>query len=283
MTSELGSLTERFTSTSEEMRREAARASAEIAAEQERLRAQLEQLPVAAQESSAGMRRALQEQIKALDQLSTLTSRAAVQRDVQIPDNNPPPHRPQPPGMGIGESPRSLSNLSSTIEQELGNRQRKQTRPPAGPRPAPDSREGWSLGDLLARASLDDDGASATPVSGGGTQGRTAFNLDLELIARALDPATASAVWSRLRAGQRGVMVRSIYSDRGRHVFDEVNQRCRSDVDLSRAISRYLADFERAVSESDLRDPSGRLTQSQLVSDAGRVYLFLAHAAGRLT
>ena len=274
MTSELGSLTDRFASTSEEMRREAARAAAEIAAEQDRLRAQLERLPVAAQESSAGMRRALQDQIMALDQLSMLTSRAAVQRDVQTPDDNPPPPR------GLGEAPRSLSSLSSTIEQELGNRQRKQQRPPSG-RAAPDNREGWSLGDLLARASLDEDGAPSA--SGGNGPGRTAFNLDLEAVARALDPATASAVWSRLRAGQRGVMVRSIYSDRGRHVFDEVNQRCRTDVDLSRAISRYLSDFERAVSESDLRDPSGRLTQSQLVSDAGRVYLFLAHAAGRLT
>ena len=276
MTSELGSLTDRFTSTSEDMRREAARVAAEIAAEQDRLRAQLERLPVAAQESSAGMRRALQDQIKALDQLSMLTSRAAVQRDVQTPDDvHPPPH-----SRGVGEVPRSLSSLSSTIEQELGNRQRKQPRPPLG-RAAPDNREGWSLGDLLARASLDDEGAPSA--SGGGGQGRTAFNLDLEAVARALDPATASAVWSRLRAGQRGVMVRSIYSDRGRHVFDEVSQRCRTDVDLSHAISRYLSDFERAVSESDLRDPSGRLTQSQLVSDAGRVYLFLAHAAGRLT
>ncbi len=281
MTSELGSLTDRFTSTSEDMRREASRAAAEIAAEQDRLRAQLEQLPVAAQESSASMRRALQDQIKALDQLSALTSRAAVQRDVQLPEGNPslPPHAS---GMAAAaEPPRSLSSLSSTIEQELGNRQRKQQRPASG-RAASDSREGWSLGDLLARASLDEDGGPSH-AGGGGAQGRTAFNLDLEAIARALDPATASAVWSRLRAGQRGVMVRSIYSDRGRHIFDEVNQRCRTDVDLSRAISRYLADFERAVSESDLRDPSGRLTQSQLVSDAGRVYLFLAHAAGRLT
>jgi predicted pyridoxine 5'-phosphate oxidase superfamily flavin-nucleotide-binding protein len=275
------------------MRREAARAAAEIAAEQDRLRAQLEHLPVAAQESSASMRRALQDQISALDQLSKLTSRAAVQRDVQTPEDNfaaPPSLGPDglgglgglggpQPGSG-GRDPRSLSSLSTTIEQELGTRQRRQQRPPAG-RSAPDTREGWSLGDLLARASLDEEGMQAT--GGDPRHGRAAFNLDLEAIARGLDPATAAAVWSRLRAGQRGVMVRSIYSDRGRHVFDEVSQRCRTDVDLSRAISRYLSDFERAVSESDLRDPTGRLTQNQLVSDAGRVYLFLAHAAGRLS
>jgi hypothetical protein len=269
VTSELGSMTDRFASTSEEMRREAARAAAEIAAEQDRLRAQLERLPVAAQESSASMRRALQDQIKALDQLSALTSRAARQRDVAPPEDAPPPP------LGASDT-RSLSSLSSAITQELGNRQRK-PRPTAG-RAGQDSREGWSLGDLLARASLDEEGTAA----GGAQRAHPAFNLDLEAIARALDPATAAAVWSRLRAGQRGVMVRSIYSDRGRHVFDEVSQRCRTDVDLSHAISRYLSDFERAVSESDARDPSGRLTQNQLVSDAGRVYLFLAHAAGRL-
>ncbi len=292
MTSELGSITDRFTSTSEDMRREAAQAASKIAAEQERLREQLERLPVAAQESSEGMRRALQDQINALDQLSMLTSRAAVQRDVISPEPAEKSAAPPPPPRRTSgkDTARSLTSLSSTIAQELGNRQRQQ-RPAAGRGGTSDTREGWSLGDLLARASLDDDapappggGAPRQDPAGSGParQAPAAFNLDLEAIARALDPATASAVWTRLRAGQRGVMVRSIYSDGGRHVFDEVNQRCRTDVDLSRAISRYLADFERAVAESDLRDPSGRLTQGQLVSDAGRVYLFLAHASGRL-
>jgi predicted pyridoxine 5'-phosphate oxidase superfamily flavin-nucleotide-binding protein len=274
------------------MRREAAQAASKIAAEQERLREQLERLPVAAQESSEGMRRALQDQINALDQLSMLTSRAAVQRDVISPEPAEKSATPPPPPRRTSgkDTARSLTSLSSTIAQELGNRQRQQ-RPAAGRGGTSDTREGWSLGDLLARASLDDDapappggGAPRPDPAGSGParQAPAAFNLDLEAIARALDPATASAVWTRLRAGQRGVMVRSIYSDGGRHVFDEVNQRCRTDVDLSRAISRYLADFERAVAESDLRDPSGRLTQGQLVSDAGRVYLFLAHASGRL-
>ena len=85
---------------------------------------------------------------------------------------------------------------------------------------------------------------------------QTAFNLDLEAIARALDPATAAAIWQRLRSGQRGVMVRSIYGNEGRAVFDDISHRCRNDGELSRTVSRYLADFERIVSESDARDPS---------------------------
>ncbi len=77
-------------------------------------------------------------------------------------------------------------------------------------------------------------------------------------------------------------MVRSIYANEGRALFDDLAHRCRSDAELARTVSRYLADFERIISESDLRDPSGRLTQGQLVSETGRVYLFLAHASGRL-
>jgi hypothetical protein len=279
VTSELGSLTDRFTSTSEEMRQQASRTSAEIAAEQHRLRSEMERLPVTAQESSEGMRRALHDQIKALDQLSQLAARSAVQRDVTAPPQNlhaetvpptqPPPQRPQAPS-------RSLTSLSSTIAQELGNRQRQRGAPA-------DSREGWSLGDLLARASRDEDGHGhgAAPVGARG-QAQTGFNLDLEAIARALDPATAAAIWSRIRSGQRGVMVRSIYGNEGRAVFDDVSHRCRNDGELSRTVSRYLTDFERIIAESDGRDPSGRLSHGQLISDTGRVYLFLAHAAGRL-
>ena len=272
VTSELGSLTNRFTETSEEMRQQATRTAAEIAAEQQRLRSEMERLPVTAQESSEGMRRALQDQIKALDQLSQLAARTATQRDVVPP---PPLHAetiqpaPQPPRRSPHEQARSITSLSSTIAQELGNRQRQRA-------PVPDVREGWSLGDLLARASRDEEAQAAAH------NAPPAFNLDLEAIARALDPATAAAIWSRIRSGQRGVMVRSIYGNEGRMLFDDVAHRCRTDGDLLNAVNRYLSDFERIVGESDQRDPSGRLSQGQLVSDTGRVYLFLAHAAGRL-
>ena len=123
--------------------------------------------------------------------------------------------------------------------------------------------------------------ATATPAAPR-ARPRPPFNLDLEVIARALDPATAAAIWQRLRSGQRGVMVRSIYGNEGRAVFDDISHRCRNDGELSRTVGRYLADFERIVSKSDQRDPTGRLSHGQLVSDTGRVYLFLAHAAGRL-
>ena len=105
MTSELGTMTNRFASTSEEMRRHASRAASEIAAEQGRLREQMERLPIAAQESSESMRRALQDQIKALDQLSALTARTAAQRDVTQPMGADVPPLPQRPGQRAGDGP----------------------------------------------------------------------------------------------------------------------------------------------------------------------------------
>ncbi len=277
MTSELGSLSNRFAATSEEMRQQATRAASDIAAEQARLRTEVERLPVVAHESSEGMRRALHDQIKALDQLSQLAARSAVQRDVTPPPQQHAealsPNAYAPRGQSQA---RSLTSLSSTIAQELGNRQRQRGAPA-------DNREGWSLGDLLARASRDEETGHGHAGEGAPRQAQgAAFNLDLEAIARAPDPATAAAIWQRLRSGQRGVMVRSIYGNEGRAMFDDVSHRCRNDGELSRTVSRYLADFERIVSETDQRDPTGRLSQGQLVSDTGRVYLLLAHASGRL-
>jgi hypothetical protein len=137
----------------------------------------------------------------------------------------------------------------------------------------PENREGWSLGDLLARASSQEE--EAPP------QQREPFHLDVGLIARAIDASTASAIWNRFRAGQRNIMVRSIYTPETRIVFDEVSKRIKADGDLAQTVQRYLTDFERIIKEADARDASGRLAHTHLVSDTGRVYLFLAHAAGR--
>jgi hypothetical protein len=136
--------------------------------------------------------------------------------------------------------------------------------PPA----AGDSGERWSLGDLLARASQEEDG-NARPAG-----------LDLQGIATALDPTTASAIWSRFRSGQRGIMVPSIYTADGRTAFNDVSERYGRDPEFRRTVDRFLADFERLVREVEQQSP--RAVHDHLVSDAGRVYLFLAHASGRL-
>ncbi|MGH6816743.1 MAG: hypothetical protein ACREC6_13680, partial [Hyphomicrobiaceae bacterium] len=103
-----------------------------------------------------------------------------------------------------------------------------------------------------------------------------------DVLARALDPSTASDLWSRIRSGQRGIMVRSIYPAEWQTVYDQINQRYKTDATFHRVVNQYLTDFERNIAEADRRDPTGRLSQNQFLSDSGRVYLFLAHAGGRL-
>jgi ABC-type transporter Mla subunit MlaD len=135
---------------------------------------------------------------------------------------------------------------------------------PTLPVPLGDGGDRWTLGDLLARASREDSA------------------INIANIARALDPTTASAIWSRFRAGQRGIMVRSIYTNEGRALFDEISARYRTDMDFRRVVDRFLVDFEWMVRDIEQKDPSGRSVHNHLISDSGRVYLFLAHASNRL-
>ncbi len=270
VTRDLDSLSSRVDQTADEVRQRAARTAAEIAAEQARLQDQLDKLPLATRDNADQMRKALSDQLKALDTLASLTQRTMQARDVARPMGSPPPGVPAaalpppaapytpPPGAG-------LSQLSR-------------------PAPADTNREGWSLGDLLARASRDEEhgGSGAAGQPPAPPQPMAPFRLDIDVVARALDQATTSALWSRLNAGHRNVLSRGLYSAEGRQVFDEITRRLPSDPGLQATLARYLEDFERIRRDLDQRDPSGRTTHGHLNSDSGRVYLFLAHATGRL-
>ncbi|MCL4768658.1 MAG: hypothetical protein KJZ80_20775 [Hyphomicrobiaceae bacterium] len=285
---QLSQLQSQFNATSTEVRMHAQRAASELASEQARLRRQIEALPHTTRESSEAVRKALSDQLRALEELSNLTAREAARRDVMPPGpiaGGPLTPVPTPP-----DKQRSLSSLTSTLANELGQRQRRASLPvPGTPAatetvvPATEARESWSLGDLLARASREEEGAprqlqQAAPPAPGKPP-----SINIELLARALDPATASAIWSRFRAGQRGIMVRSIYSTEGRTAFDEASRRFRTDPIFQQMVNRYLDEFERSLREGELQEGSARLLANQLVSDTGRVYLLLAHASGRLS
>jgi ABC-type transporter Mla subunit MlaD len=235
------------------------RQSAPTLHEQGRLRS--EGVPIATREGAEAMRAALNDQLRALEQLSSLASRRE-----GAPQNPMAPESTMSLAAGYAAQAAMQPPMPPPPLQ-----QPPQPPPPQAPPPqaqAMDGGERWSLGDLLARASYDDDGTQHAPM------------LDLESIARAVDPTTASAIWSRFRAGQRGIMVRSIYTNEGRASFDEVTERYGRDVTFRRTVDRFLTDFERLVRETEQKSP--RAVHDHLVSDAGRVYLFLAHASGRL-
>jgi len=241
----LGDMASRFSETSDDLKARAARAAAELELEQERIRAEAARLPAAARESAESMRSALSDQLRALEQLSSLSARE--RRDVSPP--NPLPQT-------------APVSLTANYAAQQRNDQGPNLPVPVVPNDGGGDR--WTLGDLLSRASREDGG------------------INMASISRALDPATASAIWSRFRAGQRGIMVRSIYTSEGRTLFDEISARYRSDTDFRRVVDRFLVDFEWLARDVEQKDPSGRSVHGHLVSDSGRVYLFLAHASGRL-
>ncbi len=323
LSKEFESLSTRLASASDETRLRAAEAAETLAREQARIREESARLPASSRETADAMRRALNDQLKALDQLSKISARASQQRDIVTPEL---------------AAPLALSRPMTTLASALA----KQDTPPSRGRGAltTDGRDNWSLGDLLARASHDEEAlaeeraaaaaraatqaaadarreieereaadardaaalearvAAAKEVRQAAQQARNAaaaaeananrtqiepFRLDVAVISRAVDPATASAIWNRIRAGQRNVMVRSIYSPDARGAFDQVASRIKTDNELAQTVARYLGDFERIIKDADARDTTGRLAHTHLISDTGRVYLFLAHASGRIS
>jgi hypothetical protein len=297
VTQKLGSLTNQFTESSAEMRLRTAEAAAQLAEEQARMRAQTEQLPLAARDSADAMRNALKDQLRAMDQLSSLASREQQRRDVALPAETF-----SPPQIAAQPAPRTLTSLSSTLAQEMTSRrvtpaqlaasvaapQPQQFAPQSAPAQIAAAANSWKFGDLLARASHEHDdhgvaahkAANATAVAA--VQPIGSSQLNIEAIARALDPATATAIWSRFQAGQRGIMVRSIYTAEGREAFDDAVRLYRSEAEFQRSVDRFLTDFERNLRETEQADPTGRSVQAQFGSEAGRIYLLLAHASGRL-
>ncbi|MBX9683155.1 MAG: hypothetical protein K2X41_05140, partial [Hyphomicrobium sp.] len=287
LSSEFESLTSRLASATDETRLRAAQAAELLNREHARIREESARLPASTRETADQMRRALQDQMRALDQLSQISSRTRSDRDVMPPDVELGSPLSNAQGGGIGRASKPMPAIAPPpvdMPTPIPGRSGRTAAPPSTAEP----RDGWSLGDLLARASHDDDTGgsgetSKAPPSHSATPSHQPFRLDVSMIARAVDPATASAIWSRIRAGQRNVMVRSIYAADARAAFDMVSERLKVDRELGQTVMRYLTDFEGIIGDADARDSTGRLANSHLTSDTGRVYLFLAHAAGRIT
>ena len=287
MSAQMGTLSSRLSETSEDLRQKTQRAAAELQAEQERLRAEAERIPLATRESTDAMRRVLNEQIRALDKLTTYSNKEGARRDVM------PPVAP-----GIGRPPGALPPPASLASAWAENQARLATQQSQQPQSGsmrqaqaaqtqsfdPNQSNRWSLGDLLSRASdaPQQPAPPVTVISEPHPAAAPGAPINLEIIAAALDPDTAAAIWSRYRAGQRGIMVRSIYSPEGRSTFDEVVRRYGHEQVFRGTVDKFLVDFERLLRESEARDASGRTVESHLSSPSGRTYLFLSHAAGRL-
>lgn len=258
MSQQVGSLTSRLAETTDEIRARTRTAAEELGREQEALRQQAQAIPDATRQSTDAMRRVLAEQLKALDEVARIADREKRTLDIAPPVQ----HAIAPPAAPVQQPQRPNPPPQQAVASS--------GMPPTG----------WSLGDLLARASKPE---AQAVVQEPHQAPATNAPINLEQVAAALDPPTAAAIWARFRSGQRGILVRSIYSAEGRAIFDDAQRRYQTDMPFRAMVDRFLSEFEREVRDVEARDPSGQSLQAHLTSSSGRVYLFLAHACGRIS
>ncbi len=181
VSNQLSSLSTKFSDTTRVVRDTTRRAAVDLESAQNELQRHAKVLPETAKQSASAMRRALQDQLSALDALSDLANRHAYSSAVSAPEQKireaaPPP--PAPEAAFPQQRAASYDYGQPPVEKpawpepqqpvapppRLVQVEAPQT-PPAAPQPPQpyaaepqpqDRRSQWSLGDLLARASEDE-------------------------------------------------------------------------------------------------------------------------------
>ena len=274
-----GQTTERFQSAAAELRDMSREIQRELEATREALRRGATDLPQETAQQAAAMRRAVADQIKALEALSEIVTCSGRAYDVSQPApvnaeraaQAVPPRRVEP--ARAAEPPRAPEPPRPEAQ-----RPRSGT-PPANPKTS--ERGGGWISDLLARADSEEPpvspNAAAKPIQP--AQRLEAISLD---VARMIDHAAAAAAWDRYRRGETNAFSRQIYVGRGAQTFDEIRRRYRADLEFRATVDRYVQEFERLLAELGQDEASEAVAKTYLLSETGKVYTLLAHAAGKL-
>jgi len=266
-----------FDHTSRGMRDAARQTASDLDALRQEMQKRMDTLPEQTAQATAAIRKALNDQFREIEALTPNLSRAGAQaasmgsgaapypqpqqsfppRDEGRPGGVPPMPRFDARGRQVA-APYEATDLDQTpggLAQQLSTAS---------------GRGGWAPSDQGYGG-----GRGAAASSGAG-------QLRIDELARAIDNRTAADVWYRMRAGERGVLGRHIYTYEGQATFDEVSSRYDRDSEFRNTVDRYIGDFERLLAEAEQSDPAGHMLQNYLTSETGRVYLLLAHASGRL-
>ncbi len=318
VSSQLSSLSSKFTDTTRVVRDNTRRAAVDLESAQNELQRHAKVLPETAKQSATAMRRALQDQLSALDALSELSSRHTYSSSVSAPEQRGDPSRREPPPVPPHDAAFSAQRPAYDYGQPPVEKSSwLEPQPPARPfqaepqhAPAPplppfpeaqptERRNQWSLGDLLARASEGDPGylekddsyglppvmPPYAPRGAGPSMQPEPAGLDFTMsdIASCIDERRVLDIWTRLKRGETEVLQqRGLYSRQTQPIVDRVQRRYETDQNFRTVVERYLADFEKMLNDLSRSDPRGAAVQSRLGSDDGRIYFVLAHVSGRL-
>ena len=316
----LDSAADRFRQSVAEVKEMASQVQHELEATRQELRRGVLELPRETSETADAMRQVVSDQIRALKELAALVSDSGAASDVAEPAMiaaQPPPmratnlrHEPRPVEMArhVDAAPQREGALSrymdttgtahveppspslSVVAEVAPSRLQGHSQghsgvaystpvgapprvgsPPSGDR----ARTGW-LSNLLAAASRDEPDAGMAP------SGNESLEALTRGIAGMIDNAAAVEMWDRWRRGDATAVSRRLYTEAGQQVFDEIRRRYRTDPEFRDTATRYTQEFERLLAKVSQNDRDGSQWRGYLVSNSGKVYTILAHAAGRL-
>jgi hypothetical protein len=226
----------------------------------------MEALPEHTAQATAAIRKALSDQLREIEAITPVLNRPA---PLQAPAPEPfrQPQTPSPAQAQFGAAqpipqfdPRGrqmaqpeggdIGKVAGGLAQQLAGASH-------APRPAGQQGAPWSPGEMAGR-SAEGLGARAAPPPQQGGQ------LRLDEIARAVDYRTATEIWQRFRAGERGVLGRHLYSLDGQATFDEISRRYAARTS-STLPSTVTSPISSACSARPRRDRGGML-QNYLTS-----------------
>ncbi len=293
MTRLFGEATERFSTAAADIRAMTTEIQRELETTRDQVSRGVADLPRETAEQASTMRRIVGDQIKALNELTAIVTRSGRGHDVAeaAPAAGRAPYRararsPRRTCAARCGAPRAPAARAAAARAEP-QRTRIPAPAPAG-RPTAESASAQpgargarrGLAERPARARLARRGGAATGAAAGPKPIDSLDALSLD-IARMLDHDAVADLWERYRRGERNVFSRRLYTLQGQQAFDEIRRRYRGEREFRDTIDRYIHEFERLLSEVGRDDRDGSLAKSYLVSDTGKVYTMLAHAAQR--
>jgi hypothetical protein len=295
---ELSKVTERFQGAAEDMRKISTEIQRELEATRSELKRGVLDLPKETQESTAEMRRVVAEQIKALNELTEIATRAGRNAGpAEAPARRPAAVMPAAPAYSASVTQARVTTLAeplrpsidATAEPAKPEPRADAKAAPARPTPAPDAsrrqatpeqppaKSGW-LSDLLNRASREDRQAEPSKPTAHSIEKLDSLSVD---IARMIDHDAAVELWDRYKRGERNVFTRRLYTLQGQQTFDEIRRKYRRDAEFKETVDRYIDEFERLLGEAAKDDRDSMVAKTYLTSETGKVYTMLAHASGR--
>jgi len=275
----------RFSGATDEIRQSAASIRKELEDTRGELKRGAFDLPEETRESAAAMRRAVADQIKALQELSQIVGQSGYRAEV----SEPVAQRPAPRAAAAAAQPAPAPARAPRREPAPRAEPQAQRNPlrgslePAGAAPA--KSEGW-VSDLLRGASREEQApapaqvATRTPERNPRHVVESLNSLSVD-IARAIDHDASVDLWRRYQRGERDVFTRRLYTLKGQQTFEEIKNKYGREPEFREAVDRYIADFEKLLSDVARNDRDNMMTQTYLTSDTGKVYTMLAHASGR--